>query len=71
MNFCSERDLGHDYIVGIEERLTKSTRDTVKTGWDLIDDLMDGGLGSGELGVVVVFLVLVKLGVYKVWEAPR
>ena len=28
---------------------------------------MDGGLGSGELGVVVQ-LVLVKLGVYKVWE---
>ena len=28
-----------------------------------IDDLMDGGLGSGELGVVA--LVLVKLGVYK------
>ena len=55
----SERDLGHDYIVGIEERLTKSTRDTVKTGWDPIDDLMDGGLGSGELGVVV--------GIGKTW----
>ena len=31
----TERDLGHDYIVGIEERLTKSTRETVKTPWDV------------------------------------
>ena len=53
MKAGSERDLGHDYIVGIEERLTKSTRDTVKTGWDPIDEVMDGGLGGGELGVVV------------------
>ena len=62
MKAGSERDLGHDYIVGIEERLTKSTRDTVKTGWDPIDDLMDGGLGSGELGVVVA-----PAGIGKTW----
>ena len=57
-----ERDLGHDYIVGIEERLTKSTRDTVKTGWDPIDEVMDGGLGGGELGVVVA-----PAGIGKTW----
>jgi len=62
MKAGSERDLGHDYIVGIEERLTKSTRETVKTGWDPIDDLMDGGLGSGELGVVVA-----PAGIGKTW----
>ena len=62
MKAGSERDLGHDYIVGIEERLQKSTRDTVKTGWDPIDDLMDGGLGSGELGVVVA-----PAGIGKTW----
>ena len=45
MKAGSDRDLGHDYIIGIEERLTKSTRDTVKTGWDPIDEVMDGGLG--------------------------
>ena len=37
MKAGSDRDLGHDYIDGIEEGLTKSTRDTVKTGWDPID----------------------------------
>ena len=28
-------------------------RDTVPTDWSPINDLMDGGLGPGELGVVV------------------
>jgi replicative DNA helicase len=62
MKAGTERDLGHDYIVGIEERLTKSTRDTVKTGWDPIDEVMDGGLGGGELGVVVA-----PAGIGKTW----
>jgi replicative DNA helicase len=28
-------------------------RDSCPTGWDVIDELMDGGLGPGELGVVM------------------
>jgi len=55
-------DIGHDYNVGIEERLTKSTRVTIKTPWDIIDEVMDGGLGEGELGVVVA-----PAGVGKTW----
>ena len=55
-------DIGHDYNVGIEERLTKSTRITIKTPWDIIDEVMDGGLGEGELGVVVA-----PAGVGKTW----
>jgi len=62
MKAGSDRDLGHEYIEGIEERLTKSTRDTVKTGWDPIDEVMDGGLGKGELGVVVA-----PAGIGKTW----
>ena len=62
MKAGSDRDLGHDYIEGIEERLTKSTRETVKTGWDPIDEVMDGGLGGGELGVVVA-----PAGIGKTW----
>ena len=62
MKAGSDRDLGHDYIIGIEERLTQSARDTVKTGWDPIDEVMDGGLGAGELGVVVA-----PAGIGKTW----
>jgi len=55
-------DVGHDYNVGIEERLTKSTRITIKTPWDITNEIMDGGLGEGELGVVVA-----PAGVGKTW----
>ena len=55
-------DIGHEYNIGIEERLTKSTRTTIKTPWDVINDIMDGGLGEGELGVVVA-----PAGIGKTW----
>ena len=62
MKAGSDRDLGHEYIEGIEERLTKSARDTIGTGWDPVDEVMDGGLGKGELGVVVA-----PAGIGKTW----
>jgi archaellum biogenesis ATPase FlaH len=62
MKAGSDRDLGHEYIDGIEERLTKSARDTIPTGWDPVDEVMDGGLGKGELGVVVA-----PAGIGKTW----
>ena len=46
-------------------RLEESSRITVKTPWDVINDITDGGLGPGELGVIVApSLVLVSLGHY-------
>ena len=62
MKAGAERDLGHVYIEGIEERLTKSVRDTIKTSWDSINDVMDGGLGKGELGIIVA-----PAGIGKTW----
>jgi KaiC/GvpD/RAD55 family RecA-like ATPase len=40
----------------------KMKRSTVPTDWEAINDLMDGGLGPGELGVVVA-----PSGVGKTW----
>ena len=48
-----ESDLGEDYLESFNSRMEDENRDTVSTGWDVIDDLMDGGLGPGELGVIV------------------
>ena len=53
MSVGTERDLGHEYLTSLEERLTESVRTTIPTGWDIIDEVMDGGLGAGELGVIV------------------
>ena len=62
MKAGSSRDLGHDYISSLETRLEESARETVKTPWDIINDVMDGGLGAGELGVVVA-----PAGIGKSW----
>ena len=53
MKAGAERNLGHDYKTEVEIRMSQVCRSTVPTGWDVIDALMDGGLGPGELGVVV------------------
>ena len=57
-----ESDLGMDYLLDFEERFSETGRETVATGWECIDDLMGGGIGPGELGVVVA-----PSGVGKTW----
>ena len=62
LNAGTERNIGHEYIEHIEDRYSETARVTVPTGWDVIDDLTQGGLGAGELGVVVA-----PAGVGKTW----
>ena len=62
MKVGTETNLGLDYIEGFDERMEDLKRSTVPTNWDPINDLMDGGLGPGELGVVVA-----PSGVGKTW----
>jgi hypothetical protein len=37
----------------IDARYTESVRFTQETPWEIINELTDGGLGKGELGVMV------------------
>ena len=62
MKAGSERDLGHDYIISLPDRLTDSVRNTLPTPWDAVTNVMDGGLGGGELGVLVA-----PAGIGKSW----
>lgn len=55
-------DLGLDYKEEIEVRFEEVNRRTVGTNWEVIDELMDGGLGPGELGVIVA-----PSGIGKTW----
>ena len=57
-----ERNLGHDYLQDIDKRYEESARVTSPTPWDIINELMQGGLGAGELGVIVA-----PAGIGKSW----
>ena len=46
------RNIGHNWKSDIEMRLAGNSRIVVPTGWDAIDNLIGGGLGAGELGVI-------------------
>jgi len=46
-------DIGYLYDEQFEERYEIKARDVVSTGWDVLDGMTQGGLGSGELGVVI------------------
>ena len=62
MKAGADTDIGHEYKKSVASRYNEASRHTVTTGWDVIDDLMDGGLAPGELGVVMA-----PAGIGKSW----
>ena len=58
----ADKDIGHDYMTEIDERYTDAVRDVQPTPWEVINELTDGGLGKGELGVMVA-----PAGIGKSW----
>ena len=57
-----DKDIGHDYMTSIDMRYTEAVRFTKETPWEVINELTDGGLGKGELGVFVA-----PAGIGKSW----
>jgi hypothetical protein len=62
----AERNLGTDFLNDCDKWLSENARTCVKTGWSLIDSLLDGGLGAGELGVIMA-----PAGIGKSWILTR
>ena len=48
----TERDIGHEYITEVEDRVREEARNTIETPWPLINKLLCGGLGQGDLGLL-------------------
>ena len=57
-----DKDIGHDYMVDIDARYLESVRFPQETPWEIVNELTDGGLGKGELGVMVA-----PAGIGKSW----
>ncbi len=49
----AERNLGTDFFNDHQKWLSEIARRCIKTNWSLVDSLLDGGLGEGELGVII------------------
>jgi len=49
----TDNNHGYDFILDFEKRFELKARNPVSTGWELIDNISKGGLGRGELGVVI------------------
>lgn len=70
----ADNDYGHDFIEDFEQRYMLHHRDPISTGWDEIDDIIRGGLGKKELGVIVAptgagkSMALVHLGTQAIKE---
>ena len=58
----ADKDIGHEYMINIEERYSDAVRFVQETPWEVINELTDGGLGKGELGVMVA-----PAGIGKSW----
>lgn len=53
MKAGGDRNIGHNYVEDVASRFIENQRNTTPTPWDVINEIMDGGLGKGELGVFV------------------
>jgi replicative DNA helicase len=47
-----DKNIGHEYAKDIESRYREDSRTTIKTPWDKINELLQGGLGNGDFGLI-------------------
>ena len=48
----AEKNIGHEYIKDTEARYREEARTTVPTPWDKFNNLMQGGRGNGDFGLI-------------------
>ena len=48
----ADKNIGHEYNLDIETRYRKDSRKPIPTPWDRINELLQGGLGEGDFGLI-------------------
>jgi len=48
----ADKNLGHEYVKDLESRYRESSRKVVPTPWDVLNTLLQGGLGGGDYGLI-------------------
>jgi replicative DNA helicase len=49
----TDNNFGHNYHTDALKRFERINRSPISTGWDRMDEIVKGGLGKNELGVVI------------------
>ena len=52
MKAGNDKNLGHEYSKDIETRYRENSRKFIPTPWGSINDLLQGGLGGGDFGLI-------------------
>ena len=47
-----DKNVGHEYNKDIESRFREDARTIVSTPWDKVNDILQGGLGNGDFGLI-------------------
>jgi replicative DNA helicase len=47
-----DKNVGHEYNKNIEDRFREDERHVIPTPWDKINDILQGGLGNGDFGLL-------------------
>jgi len=48
----NDKNVGHEYNKDIESRFREDARSVVATPWERINDILQGGLGNGDFGLI-------------------
>jgi replicative DNA helicase len=48
----NDKNIGHEYLKDTEARYRENARKIVPTPWDKFNELMQGGLGNGDFGLI-------------------
>ena len=48
----NDKNVGHEYIKDLESRFREDARTTIPTPWTRINELLQGGLGNGDFGLI-------------------
>jgi len=52
MKAGQDKNMGHEYNKDVESRYREDNRVTVPTPWNTINDMLQGGLGNGDFGLI-------------------
>ncbi len=67
LNAGEGSDIGHNYFEHFDKRILLMNRSTIPSGWKVLDRILNGGFGKGELAVIIAPTKIGKSWVLSYW----